>query len=101
MSGNHSRRKGYGFERAFVNYMREGDVSCRRVPLSGAGEEKGDVTISVCWSDAPLRGELKRRKELPAWLTSALGDHHFVALREDRGETLVLMRVSFFRDLLQ
>jgi hypothetical protein len=100
-NGLSCKRKGYGFEREFVNFMREGDVPADRVPLSGAGLEKGDCTLRPTFLPKPLKGELKRRKALPEWIVKALGEHDFMAMREDRGETLVVIRASLFRDLLQ
>lgn len=94
------KRKGYSYERETVNFMRDGGLECRRVPLSGAGEEKGDVCVKASWGQI-LRGELKRRKCLPVWITRALGTHDFMAMRGDRGESLVVIRASLFRDLLQ
>jgi hypothetical protein len=94
------KRKGYEYERATVNFMREGGLECRRVPLSGAGDEKGDVCVTSGFGDV-YRGELKRRKSLPEWITKALGTHDFMAMRGDRGESLVVIRASLFRDLLQ
>src|SRR5206468_2969841 len=84
MSGGLSpKRKGYEFERSCVNYMREAGLSCRRVPLSGAGDEKGDICITTGWGEV-LRCELKRRKCLPEWIVNALGDHRVMIMREDR-----------------
>lgn len=98
MSGNYSRNKGYRFEAEFVGYMLAGGVPAKRHFMSGM-YVKGDCTLSPD-RHPPLRGELKRRKCLPTWLTTALGSHDFVAMREDRGETFILMRASRFRDLL-
>jgi len=102
-NGAYTRRRGYSFERETVNFLREGGLLARRVPLSGAGEEKGDITVKPGYAaDAkPLRGELKRKKELPAWITGPLGDHDFMAMRADSSETLVVIRLSLLRDLLQ
>jgi Holliday junction resolvase len=94
------KRKGYEYERATVNFMRDGGLECRRVPLSGAGDEKGDVCVTSGFGTV-YRGELKRRKNLPEWITGALGTHDFMAMRGDRGESLVVIRASLFRDLLQ
>lgn len=101
MSGGLSpKRKGYSFERETVNFMRDGGLACRRVPLSGAGDEKGDVCVTSSFGKV-YRGELKRRKCLPEWIVNALGTHDFMAMRGDRGECLVMLRLSDFRDLLQ
>jgi Holliday junction resolvase len=100
MSGNHSRMKGYRYEREIVDYMLEGGLRCRRVPLSGATEhDKDDVVVTTDWGEYRL--ECKRRKALPTWLTTALKPCYAVAFREDRGETYVLLRLSDFRGLLQ
>lgn len=99
--GMMSKRKGYEFERETVNYLKDGGIAARRVPLSGAGEEKGDITVQPVWRDNPYRGEAKRRRCLPTMLVSALGDHDFAVCRQDHGESLVLIRLSTFRDLLQ
>lgn len=98
--GRAPKRKGYEFERATVNFMRDGGLVCRRVPLSGAGEEKGDICVTSSWGQT-YRGELKRRKCLPEWITRALGTHDFMAMRGDRGECLIVLRANDFRDLLQ
>lgn len=100
-NGRSCKRKGYEFEREFVNFMRAGFLTCDRVPLSGAGLEKGDVKVHSPCLERKLRGELKRRKALPEWIVHALGEHDFMAMRQDRGETLVVIRADLFRDLIQ
>lgn len=98
MSINNSK-KGYRLERAVVNYLKDGGCQARRVFLSGAGEEKGDLVVTAF--DREYRGECKSRAELPKWIVGALGDHDFVVLKQDRGETLVMIRLPLFRDLIQ
>lgn len=101
-NGKSCRQKGDGFERELVNFMLEGDVPAIRVPLSGATAfQKGDVRLSPACLPAPLIGELKRRKSLPEWIVKALGEHDFMAMREDRGKTLIVIDAKLFRDLLQ
>jgi len=104
MSGNHSRNKGANFERELVRYFRdERGLDAKRVPLSGATDyAKGDIEIRPEWSlTHPYVGECKRRAKLPKFLTESLGENDFLALREDRGETLVVLRLKTFGDLLQ
>jgi hypothetical protein len=96
--GAYTRRRGYTFEAEFVKFMNEGDVPCRRHFMSGMFE-KGDCTISPTCMDVTLKGQLKRKKKIPDWLE--LDGHDFTAVREDRGETFVVIRASLFRDLLQ
>lgn len=102
--GGISRSRGIGYERELVNFLKEGGLHAQRVPLSGATEyAKGDIEVTPGYDpDAnPLTGECKRKRSLPDWLTKALGANDFAAFREDRGETLIVIRASLFRDLLQ
>lgn len=97
------RLKGASFERELVAYMLEGGLLAKKVPLSGATTfQKGDVMVWPGYmpNPQPLVGECKRRASLPA-LFAHLGEHDFLAMREDRGETLIVIRASLFRDLLQ
>lgn len=101
-NGKGQRQKGDRFEREFVNFMLDANIPAIRVPLSGStGYQKGDVRLKpASWPD-PMFGELKRRKNLPEWIEKALGEHDFMAMRGDRGETLVVITAERFRDLLQ
>lgn len=103
MSGRHSRNKGAGFERELVNAFKDKGLSAQRVPLSGATDyAKGDVEVTAGFDGKTIyRGECKRRKELPQWIEQALGENDFMAMREDRGNTLVVVRLSTFAELLQ
>jgi hypothetical protein len=75
-------------------------LDCKRVPLSGAGDEKGDLRLVTGWGQT-LKGECKSRGELAKWIVNALGEHDFLVLKQDRGETLVMLRLELFRDLCQ
>jgi Holliday junction resolvase len=92
--------KGRSFERELVNFMRDGEIPARRTQQSGGGQEKGDVVLTSARLLRDLTGECKRRAKLPA-MFAHLGDHDFLAFREDRGETLVVLRLSTLRDLMQ
>jgi hypothetical protein len=70
------------------------------VALSGAGPEKGDVCVTTGWGQK-LKLECKSRKELAKWIVEALGDHDGVVLKQDRGETLVMIRLPLFADCIQ
>lgn len=103
MSGAHSRNKGARFEREVVNCLKGQGLKAQRVPLSGATDyAKGDVEI-IAGFDGKTKfvGELKRRKSLPDWIVNALGEHDFMAMRGDHGETLVMVRLKTFGELLQ
>lgn len=101
--GKMSRDKGAVYEREVVNAFRARGLLAQRVPLSGATEyAKGDVEVTAGFDpDVIYLGECKRRKALPEWIVNALGENDFVAMRGDRGETLVMLRLQTFGDLLQ
>ena len=102
MSGAHSRNKGNGYEREIVNRAKQFGLEAQRVPLSGATSyAKGDIEIKVHFQERPWVGECKRRAALPVWIENALGVNDFLAMRADRGETLVVVRLDTFLGLLQ
>lgn len=102
MSGRHSRNKGATFEREVVNLFRDHGLKAERVPLSGQTTyAKDDVIVTPAFANEPWRGECKRRKDLPQWLSAALGDCQFLALRADRHEAVVVIRLTTFAELLQ
>ena len=98
--GAYTRRRGYSFENETRLRIIEFGLACRRVPLSGAGEEKGDICIQTSWGQT-FRCELKRRKNLPKWIVKALGDHDAMIMRADRGEPLAVVRLDRLLELLQ
>lgn len=89
--------KGRSFEYEIVHFLREGGLESSRVWGSGSGYEKGDIRVT--WR-RPLKGEAKRKACLPKWIKDALGNHDFMAMRCDRGEPFVMIRLPFFRELL-
>jgi len=93
-------QKGYRLETSVRRDLQERGLECHRVALSGAGPEKGDLCLTTGWGQQ-LKGECKSRKELAAWIVNALGDHDFLILKQDRGETLVMLRLPLFGDLCQ
>lgn len=103
MSGAHSRNKGASYERELVNAFKERGLQAQRVPLSGATEyAKNDVEVTAGFDGKTLYcGEAKRRKSLPKFFTDALDGADFAAFRQDRGETLIVLRFDTFVDLLQ
>jgi Holliday junction resolvase len=98
--GRYTRNRGYRFENETRIYFGEGGLNCYRVPYSGAGEEKGDICVKTGW-DEVLYFELKRKKELPAWITGPLGKHTGLIMRADNGDALAVVRLSDLRDWLQ
>jgi Holliday junction resolvase len=100
MSGRRSKDKGYRYENELRLEFIECGLDCRRVPLSGAGDEKGDIVLTCTWGQE-MRGEAKRRARLPAYLTGALDQHDFAVFREDRGKSFVLLTLKRFQELCQ
>lgn len=101
--GKLSRRKGAGYELELVGQAKAYGLTAQRVPLSGATNyAKGDVEITAGFDGKTIFvGECKRRANLPEWIENALGQNDFMAMREDRGSTLVVMRLPTFLGLLQ
>jgi hypothetical protein len=101
MSGGRApKQKGYRLENSARLYFIERGLECYRVPLSGAGVEKGDLCVTSSWG-TKYRIECKSRSKLADWIVNALGNHDAVILKQDRGDTYVLTRLSTFADLLQ
>ena len=90
--------KGNNYERELVNDAQDKNLLAERAYASNGkalGEvEEVDLIVGGC------RIQAKRRKALPNYL--ALNDGvDAVAFRQDRGETLVLIRWSDFLDKLK
>lgn len=102
-NGRSQRQKGDRYERELVTAFKERGLFSQRVPLSGATDyAKGDIEVTPGFKDAkPLVGECKRRKALPEWIDAALGENDFLAMRDDGGKTLIVLRLPLFGDLLQ
>jgi hypothetical protein len=98
--GAYTRRRGYTFENETRLLVIEHGLKCRRVPLSGAGEEKGDICITSTFGKV-YRCELKRKKSLPDYIVKALGDHDALIMRADQQEPLAVVRLKDLLGLLQ
>ena len=101
--GKPSRDKGAGYERELVNAFKEHGLEAQRIPLSGATAfAKNDVQVIAGFDgETKFSGECKRRKALPKFFTDALDGADFAAFRQDRGETLIVLRLDTFAELLQ
>lgn len=100
-----SRKGCYVKGRAYEYEVRDVAISfglkCRRVMGSGSGDEKGDIVLTCGWGE-DQRGECKRRRVIPAYLTTALdAGHDFAVFREDRGKSYVLVTLERFLELCQ
>ena len=93
-----SKRKGNRFERALVNAARDAGLDARRAYASNGrslGEaEAVDVTVEG------FRVQAKRRKSVAQYLTAPEGCD-VVAIREDRGEPLVVLPYDRFLELIR
>ena len=99
---NLSRDKGAQFEGQVVRLAEEHGLKAERVPLLGATRyANDDVVITPTFADRPWRGECKRRKELPAWLVTALDGCDLVALRADRDEGVALIPLRTLMEMMQ
>lgn len=93
MAGKKHREKGARFERSVVEAFNAFGMDAKRVPLSGAAAGfKGDVHF-VC-QGAPRVAECKSRKAGFKVLREWLGDNDILAIKDDRTEPLIVMRLS-------
>lgn len=94
---NRSREKGDRFERDCVNTLKDLGIPAERVPLSGSagGSFSSDLVV------AGHKIECKTRKR--AWLDlfSWLPGNKALMIKADRTETLVVMSLETFAELLK
>jgi Holliday junction resolvase len=96
----HNTNKGKRFEREVCSVARDYGLTARRTPRSGATSfVKGDVVIDT--GDTSLTGECKRRNKLSKFIVESLADHDFLAMRGDRGEALVVIRLEEYMSLVR
>ena len=97
-----SRDDGAPFDLEVVHMAKAHGLKAQRVPPSGAtNSAKDDVVITPTFADRPWRGECKRRKELPAWLVTALDGCDFVALRADHHDAVALIPLRTLMEMMQ
>ena len=89
------RRKGSRAEREVVKLLNDAGMHAKRVPLSGAAEGyEGDVACS----DLPEPIEVKVGSQVPVTVFRWLDGKRTLFMRRDRGEWIVAMRWSDFRE---
>ena len=97
--GRASREKGNRTECAIVRILQEHGFAAERVPLSGAahGRFGGDVSVPLLGADR--RVEVKCRgngfRQLYDWLEG----HHFLIVRADRRELLVVIPLKLAAEI--
>ena len=90
--GKMQRTKGINAERELVHLLEDLGVQAHRVPLSGAmANYKDDIILA---DESSI--EVKRRKKMPAILNEMLVSADYGAIREDRGEWLIIMSLKEF-----
>ena len=94
---NRSRQKGDRFEVSCVNRLKELDIEAQRVPLSGAagGQFGSDLVV------AGHKIECKTRKRAWTDLFNWLPGNHALFIKADRTDTLVVMSLETFAEMLK
>jgi hypothetical protein len=94
-----SKRKGDGFELEVVHFLQAAGIAAEKIPLSGAvgGSFSGDIAVPIRGVDRRL--ECKRRARAFGTLYGWMGDNYALVLRDNRTESLVLLRLKDFVDL--
>jgi Holliday junction resolvase len=92
--GKPSRDKGRRYELEVVQWHKDLGLRAERVPLSGAARYQGnagDVDIYLNGDHAPLVAECKIRAKLPKCWRDWLGENCAVFMRDNGGETMVIL----------
>src|SRR3990167_8167193 len=100
MSGNKSKDKGSRFERDVGNTLRGHGIDAKRVPLSESCEGfRGDVLCDVL--DVWRTFQCKRSANGHKIIYGDLADNYALAIRADRQEPLIVLRLEDFCELLR
>lgn len=95
---NPAKAKGFSYERELVNQAREFGLPAERAYASNGKAlgccEQVDLKIG------DVRVQAKRRKKLADYLQVPDGAD-VVACRQDRGDTLIILRYEYFLELLR
>lgn len=99
--GKPSRDKGARFERECVHEFKDRGVPAERVPLSGAmhGSFGGDVRIKT--RDGWALAECKTRKRAWMDLFNWLPGNDLLLIKADRTDTLVVMSLDKYVELIR
>ena len=89
-----AKTKGNTYERELVDQLSQAGYKVKRA-WGSDGRSMGyteDVDIVAKKNKQTFKIQAKRRKSIPKWL--AFGNCDLVMCREDRGETIVLMKLK-------
>jgi Holliday junction resolvase len=96
-----SKSKGNTYERELVDQLAKEGYDVKRA-WGSDGRSMGfteDVDILAKKSGKTYKIQAKRRKSIPKWL--AFGNCDLVMTREDRGETIVLVKLDDWLNLVK
>ena len=94
-NGKRNRARGFGFERELVRRGKERGLDCRRAWGSNGQSLGESESVDVILGE--FRVQAKRKKTLANFLKIPAGCD-IVAIREDRGPTLIVMPLELFLD---
>lgn len=96
--GRASKRKGYGFEVELVQRAAQHQLPAERAWGSNGAAMKCHHTVDCLIAGRKVQA--KRRRAIPSWL--GMSQHvDAVAIREDRGQTYVVLRFEEWLELLK
>tara|TARA_R100000805_G_C3616483_1_gene118308 strand:- start:1254 stop:1565 length:312 start_codon:yes stop_codon:yes gene_type:complete len=97
-----SKIKGNAYERELVIFFEQrGFIAERARGSDGRSlgmDEDVDGYFKISRTGAKIKFQAKRRKVIPKWLQ--LGNSDIVCVREDRGNTKVIIDLNFFLELI-
>lgn len=96
-NATNNKRRGFGFERELVNEARAAGLSAKRAWGSNGQSLGCDESVDALI--AGYRVQAKRRKRLAGYLQIPDGCD-VVAIREDRGQPLILLPYARFLELI-
>ena len=98
-----SKIKGNTYERELVNYFTDKGLDSERARGSDGRSlgmaEDVDGYFKLARTGKKIKWQAKRRKTIPKWL--ATGNSDIVLVREDRGDTHVVIDLDLFMQLIK
>jgi len=95
---NRARTKGFGYERELVHYFQQSGIPAKRAYASN-GEALGHhATVDVLAGGKRIQA--KRRARIAAWMKPS-EYQDAVVVREDRGESLVILTLAEYANLVK